>query len=312
VIEDIALFLEISLSAGSVLLLATLGEIIAERSGILNLGVEGMMSVGALSAFYTSLITQNPYLGIVVGGLMGLALSVVHAFTSVTLKANQVLSGLGLAILGLGISGFFGKPVVGKIAPSLDIIPIPILGDIPFLGIILFRQDVLTYLSLLSTVVMAYIMYRTKIGLMLRTVGENPEAADYLGVNVDMIRYLATMIGGLYAGLAGAQLSLVHLPSWIENMTAGRGWIALALVILSLWNPILAPLASTFFGALSILPYYLQIFGFKVGTGLLAITPYLGTVLIMTLISMSRFRRLVGAPAALARPYIRGEKEIYR
>jgi simple sugar transport system permease protein len=143
-------------------------------------------------------------------------------------------------------------------------------------------------------------------------VGENPEAADYMGINVDLVRYIAIMIGGLFAGLAGAQLSLVHLPTWIENMTAGRGWIALALVIFSLWNPMLAPFASTFFGALSILPYYLQIFGFRVGTGLLATIPYLGTVLSMTLISMSRFRKYLGAPAALARPYIRGEKELYK
>lgn len=296
-----------SLVYGTPLLLGTLGEIYAERSGVLNLGVEGMMIMGAYSAFTTAYITGNPWLGILMGAVVGGAFSLIHAFTSVTLKANEVISGLSLTMLGLGLSGVLGRGWEGKPLPvSLPKVSISSLSRIPFLGPIFFEgQNLIVYLTILLVPLLWYVLYRTRIGITIRSVGESPGTADSLGINVDRVRYTCVLLGGVLAGVAGGYLSVAYRPAWTEGMTAGIGWIVIALTIFAFWNPAYGMLGAYLFAALYHLSYRLQPW---VSPELLKAMPYAFAILVLILVSRGTLQKRMGAPAALSLPYTRGEE----
>ena len=297
-----------AIQAGTPLLLATVGEIYSERSGVLNLGLEGIMIMGALTAFLVSFRTGDVALAIVAAAIVGALMSLIHAFVSITLKANQIVSGLAISIFGLGVSGFLGKPLIGQIATKLQPTPIPLLQDIPVLGPILFSGDVLIYFSIIVSLVLWFVLFRTKFGLNIRSVGENPSMADSLGVNVDLTRYVCVLVGGVLGGLGGAYLSIVYTPLWIEGMTAGRGWIAIALTIFAVWNPLRAILGAYLFGGVMALQFRLQAIGIGTETPqLLLMLPYFVTIGTLVLMSSTTLKKRVGVPAALGTPYVRGE-----
>ena len=296
-----------SLAYGTPLLLGTLGEIYAERSGVLNLGVEGMMIMGAYSAFTTAYITGNPWLGILAAAVVGGAFSLIHAFASVTLKANQIVSGLSLTMLGLGLSGMFGRGLEGKPLPvTIPKITISGLSRIPVLGPIFFEeQNLIVYLSILLVPLLWYVLYRTRIGITIRSVGESPATADSLGINVDRVRYMCVLLGGVLAGMAGGYLSVAYRPAWTEGMTAGIGWIVIALTIFAFWNPVYGMLGAYLFAALYHLSYRLQPW---VSPELLKAMPYAFAILVLIFVSRGTLQKRLGAPAALTLPYTRGEE----
>ena len=296
-----------SLAYGTPLLLGTLGEIYAERSGVLNLGVEGMMIMGAYSAFTTAYITGNPWLGILAAAVVGGAFSLIHAFASVTLKANQIVSGLSLTMLGLGLSGMFGRGLEGKPLPvTIPKITISGLSRIPVLGPIFFEeQNLIVYLSILLVPLLWYVLYRTRIGITIRSVGESPATADSLGINVDRVRYMCVLLGGVLAGVAGGYLSVAYRPAWTEGMTAGIGWIVIALTIFAFWNPVYGMLGAYLFAALYHLSYRLQPW---VSPELLKAMPYAFAILVLIFVSRGTLQKRMGAPAALTLPYTRGEE----
>ncbi len=317
--------LHTTVQMGTVYLLASLGEIYAERSGILNLGLEGMMIMGAALSFIFTL-AYGHFAAILVAVLAGVLMSLILAVMAVHMRLNQVVTGLALTMLGLGLSGFIASPDVRKIvllalnpslpedalmiqqASKLPEISIPILAQIPLVGRSFFSQNVLVYLSYIAALLMWFILFKTKFGLSIRSVGENPAAADAMGVNVFRVRYLATMIGGGFAGLAGAYLFIGFQPFWQEGLTAGKGFIALALVILSTWNPIRAILGAYLFGGVETIQFRLQLFGFGARSPyFFAMLPYLVTILTLILISFENVRKKIGVPASLGIPYSREE-----
>jgi simple sugar transport system permease protein len=296
-----------TLIAGTPLLLGTLGEIITERSGVLNLGVEGMMAVGAMSAFTVTLITGSPWLGLLAAVLAGALAAGLHAFVSVSLRANQVVSGLALTMLGLGVSGLFGRPFIGRPLPQkLGAVRIPGLAEIPVVGRILFSRDPLFYLAVVLGILLWILLSRTRWGIQIRSVGENPAAAEVQGINVARIRYLCVLLGGALAGMAGAHLSLVYSRSWTEGLTGGRGWIVIALTIFALWNPLRAFLGAFLFGCIFVLQYLLQPIG--VPPNLLAMMPYLATLTVLLAGGLRKDRRRLLAPAKLGEAYSKGER----
>lgn len=293
------------LVSGTPLLYSTLGEIYAERSGVINLGVEGMMIMGAVTAFIVGKITGNLLLAVLTAILVGIALSLIHAFVSITMRGNQTVSGLALTMFGLGLSSVIGIKYVGSPGISFNPIRIPFFSQIPLIGP-LFRMDALFYLSIILAVVMWYILFRTKIGIRIRACGENPAVADALGVNVSLIRYACTAIGGGLAGLGGAYLTTVSAPFWGDVMTtAGRGWIAIALVIFSFWSPLRAIVGAYLFGGIEAIQFNLQAYG--IPTDILGMMPYIATIVVM-IFSMSGMKRRFGAPAALGVPFVREER----
>jgi ABC-type uncharacterized transport system permease subunit len=298
--------LQRTMVAGTPLLLATTGEIICERSGILNLGVEGVMAIGAVTAFIVTMTTGSPWLGVAVAIAAGMTISIIHAFASITLQANQVVSGLALTMLGLGLSGMLGKPYVGKpLSIKMEDWNIPWFSDLPWLGKILFSQSPFFYLAILLALVSWFFLERTRLGIQIRSTGENPKATETQGVNVSKLRYLSVLIGGGFSGLAGAHLSISYSKSWIEGMTAGRGWIAIALTIFALWNPGRAIWAAFLFGGIFVVQYLLQPLG--ISPNFLSMLPYISTLLILLLISFKDPKKL-NAPAMLGEPYKRGER----
>ncbi len=307
VVENI---LWVGFRSATPLLLASLGEIYAERSGILNLGVEGMMIMGAVSAFITALSTGNPWLGVAVATVVGILMSLIHGVISIHLRGNQVVSGLALTMFGLGLSSVIGRKYVGYQLPvKARFLPKPLskgLVKLPIVGKALFDQEPLFYLSIVTAIILWFVLYKTKIGVIIRSTGENPAAADALGINVYLVRYACTALGGALAGIAGAYLSVAYSPAWIENMTAGRGWIALALTIFALWNPLRAIFGAYLFGVVEAGGYTLQAYGYS--QWLLNGVPYLLTVIVLTAGATETMRRRMGAPAALGVPYVRGEK----
>lgn len=296
-----------SLAYGTPLLLGTLGEIYAERSGVLNLGVEGMMIMGAYSAFTTAYITGNPWMGILMAAIVGGVFSLIHAFASVTLKANQVVSGLSLTMLGLGLSGMFGRGWEGKPLPAtIPKITISGLSKIPLLGPIFFEgQNLIVYMTILLVPLLWYILYRTRIGITIRSVGESPATADSLGISVARVRYVCVFIGGILAGLSGGYLSVAYRPAWTEGMTAGMGWIVIALTIFAFWNPVYGMLGAYLFAALYHLAFRLQLW---VSPELLKAMPYAFAILVLIFVSRGTLQKRMGAPAALGLPYTREEE----
>ena len=319
---DPIIILQAGVASGTVLLFAALGEILAERSGVLNLGVEGMMLIGAMSAFSTTIATGNPWIGVLVAMFVAGLLSQIHAFIVITLQADQVVSGLALTLLGAGISLVLGEGL--SKAGTVSLMPnfsIPLLSQIPILGPIFFtNQSVLVYIGYLLTPLAWYYINRTRPGLHLRAVGEYPSAADALGINVFRMRYLYVFIGGMLAGLGGATISLAVAPGWFSELTTGgQGWIAVGLVIFAQWDPFRAAIGSYAFGALRRLILDIQgptiLFGMKnafyynpyLGF-FLQMLPYAFTVIVLVIGSREAIRKRLGAPAALGNPYIRGER----
>jgi simple sugar transport system permease protein len=298
-----------AIAAGTALLFACLGELLCERAGVLNLGVEGMMLMGALAGFAVALWTANLWLGtlaaIIVGGLM----ASIHALVTVGLQANQVVSGLALTIFGSGLSAYLGQDLVGIPAPvAFRDLHLPVLGDIPGLGPIFFRQDALVYASYLLVPALWWYVYRSRQGLRLRAIGERPAAADAMGIDVARLRALYVIIGGALAGLGGAAISLGTNPGWTENITAGRGWIAVALVIFAGWNPARAAVGAYLFGGVEAGQFRLQSAGVGISSFFLNMLPYLFTILVLIIATRDAARRHIGAPAALGRPFVREER----
>ena len=291
-------------TAATPLLLAALGELGVERSGVLNLGVEGMMVMGAVCGFGAGYLTGSPSLGILAGVAAGVGLSLLFAFLTLTLVANQVATGLALTLLGLGLSGLIGESLVGQPGARLAKLDIPVLTDIPFLGPVVFGQDVLVYVSILLTVATAHVLFRTRLGLVVRAVGNSHDSAHALGYGVIAVRYGCVMFGGGCAGLAGAYLSLAYTPQWIENMTAGRGWIALALVVFASWRPGRVAAGAYLFGTVMILGFYVQALGIGIPSQFLSSLPYLVTIVALVVISGNRALTRVNTPACLGRPFV--------
>lgn len=303
----ILLALTAAIPAGTPLLFGALGEVYAERSGVLNLGVEGMMIMGAVAGFGVSLATGYVWLGVLAAALVGALLALVHAFASITLRVNQVVSGLALTMLGLGLSSMLGKRYIGLPLPvRLEPLYFPVLSDLPILGPLLFRFDPLVYLAILLVPVLWFVLYKTRWGNTLRSVGENPAAADALGVDVARVRYLAVMFGGMLAGIGGAYLSLAYAPAWIEGMTAGAGWIVIALTIFAMWDPPRALLGAYLFGGVRVLQFRLQPLG--ISPNVLNMLPFILTILVLMLSAGQVMRRRLGAPAALMVAYSREER----
>jgi simple sugar transport system permease protein len=302
--------------AGTSLVYATLGEIFTERSGILNLGVEGTMIMGAVTAFAAAYHTESAWIGVAVGMVVGGLMALIHAFLTITMRAEQVVTGLAITIAGTGMASFLGQklgpegaPLVGLIGPRFSDIEIPGLSAIPVLGPILFDQDMMVYLMYATAIVAALFLYRTRPGLHLRAVGENPQTADALGVNVFRLRYFYTILGGMLMGIGGAHLSLAYTPGWTENLTGGRGWIAIALVIFAAWDPLRALAGALLFGGVNAIQFRLQAEGTSIPSNMLNMLPYILTVVVLVLTTwLEAFRKRVGAPAALGLPYNREER----
>ena len=298
-----------AIPAGTTLLYPCLGAILSERSGVLNLGVEGMMLMGAMSGFAVTDWTGSHWLGALAALGVGGALAAIHALLTITLRANQVVSGLALTLFGGGLSAFLGQDLVGRRAPSaFRELDVPVLSGIPHLGPILFQQDALVYVSFAVVPALWYFVFRTRPGLHLRALGENPATADAMGLNVAALRYGYVVAGGALAGLGGATISLATNPGWTENMTAGRGWIAVALVIFAGWNPARAALGAYLFGGVEAGQFRLQSVGVPISSSFLSMLPYLFTIAVLVLATREAARRRLGAPAALGRPYVREDR----
>ena len=302
-IDTIVSILVATVRAGTPLLFAALGELIAEKSGVLNLGIEGMMLAGAVTGFIATVLTGSPVIGVLAAMVAGMAMSGVFGFLTLSLMANQVATGLALTIFGIGLSAFVGLGYIGTPIQSLPGIAIPVLSTIPILGPLLFNHDPLVYVSLILLAAVMWFLYRSRAGLILRAVGESHEVAHAIGYSVLKIRYLAVLFGGATSGIAGAYLSLVYTPQWAENMTAGRGWIALALVVFGTWRPARVLLGAYLFGGITILGLHVQAAGFAISSHLVATLPYLATVLVLVLISRDATRIKLNAPAALGKPF---------
>jgi general nucleoside transport system permease protein len=292
------------ITAATPLLLASVGELVVERSGVLNLGVEGMMAVGAVCGFGAALMTGSPLIGIVAAIAAGMLLSLLFGFLTLTMVSNQVATGLALTLLGLGLAGMIGEGFVGQPGVKLEKLDVSGLTTIPFVGPIVFGQDLLVYVSLAIVVIVSYVLFRTKTGLIIRAVGDSHQSAHALGYSVIGVRYLAVMFGGGCAGLAGGYLSLVYTPQWVENMTAGRGWIALALVVFSSWLPWRLAIGAYLFGTITILGFSLQAIGIGIPSQLLSSLPYIVTILALVAISGNRALTRANTPACLGQPFV--------
>ena len=291
-------------TAASPLLIAALGELIVERSGVVNLGVEGMMIIGAITGFGVSLATGNAWLGLFAAIAAGAAFSLLFGFLVLSAAANQYATGLSLTLLGLGLSGMLGEGVVGQPGVKLENLNIPVIGEIPVIGPLIFGQDPIFYLSIILVAATSWFLFKTKKGLTLRAIGDNHTSAHALGINVIAYRYCAVAFGGACAGLAGAHLTLVYTSQWIEGMTAGRGWIALALVVFATWRPGRVLVGAYLFGAVSIGQLHVQAIGWGVPTQLLSAMPYLATIAVLVIISTNRRWTLLNTPACLGQPFV--------
>lgn len=292
------------ITAATPLLIAALGELVVERSGVLNLGVEGMMIMGAVIGFAVANQTGSGAMGVIGAVIAGMAMSALFGFLVLVLVANQVATGLALTILGLGLSGMIGEAYIGVPGLRLPELYIPGLSEIPFIGPVFFQQDAIVYLSFALVIGVTYALFRTRAGLILRAVGDNHGSAHALGYSVLKIRFMAVLFGGACAGLAGAYMSLAYTPQWVENMTAGRGWIALALVVFASWLPGRVIIGAYLFGAVSVLNLHAQAIGLGIPSQFLSSLPYLATIAVLVLISANRRLTLVNTPACLGKPFV--------
>lgn len=296
------------ITASTPLVIAALGEVVTERAGVLNLGVEGMMIIGAVCAFAAAHMSGTPYIGIIAGIAAGAVFSLLFGFLTLTLVTNQVATGLALTILGLGVSGMLGESFVGLPGVKLQPIVFPVLSDIPFIGPLLFRQDLIFYMSIALVAGISWFLFKSRTGLKIRAIGDSHASAHALGINVIRTRYLAVMFGGACAGLAGAQLSLVYTPQWVENMSAGRGWIALALVVFASWRPWRVLAGGYLFGAVGIGQLHAQLLAQNLGIAIpsqfLSALPYIATIVVLIIISHNRRTTLINTPASLGKPFV--------
>jgi general nucleoside transport system permease protein len=296
-----------TVAAATPLIFAALGELVTEKSGVLNLGVEGMMLMGAIGAFAAATTSGSLTLGVVCGALAGVATAALFGLLTLTLLTNQVATGLALTIFGTGLSAFVGQGYVSRTLTGLQPIAVPGLSRLPLLGPIVFEQNALVYLSLLAFGAIYWLLYRTKAGLILRAVGESPESAHAVGYRVIRIRYLATLFGGALSGVAGAYLAVAYTPMWVEQLTAGRGWIALALVVFATWRPERVLAGAYLFGGVTILQLHAQALGLAVPSQLLSTLPYLATIVVLVVISRDVQKIRVNAPASLGKPFHPGD-----
>ncbi len=289
------------ITAATPLVFAAIGELVTEKSGVLNLGVEGMMLVGAVAAFATATVTGSYILAIVAAALAGAVLAFLFGILTLSLMANQVATGLALTLFGVGLSALAGQGFVGEPVKALEKLNISGLTDLPFVGPILFGQDPLVYLSFVMVALVSWFLYKTKAGLILRAVGDSHDAAHSIGYSVIGIRYLAVLFGGAMSGIGGAYLSLAYTPMWAENMTAGRGWIALALIVFATWKPGLVLIGAYMFGGITILQLHAQAAGLDIPSQVLSMLPYLATVIVLVLISKDESRIRKHAPACIGK-----------
>jgi simple sugar transport system permease protein len=270
-----------AVASGTSIVYPAIGEVLAERSGVMNLGVEGMMLMGALAGYIVAVDTSNLWLAFVAAFFAAALLALIHAFLTITLRANQIVSGLAVTLFGTGLTSFIGKPFVGVTSPVvLETVPVPGLADIPFVGDVLFNQDLVVYISYVLVPAVWYFIYRTRPGLNLRAIGENPATADAMGVGVNSRRYLYTLLGGALAGVGGAYLSLAYSRTWIDGLTAGRGWIAVGLVVFGTWDPVRALAGAYLFGFVDSFQLRAQALGSTIPSFFLNMLPYLFTVLV--------------------------------
>ncbi|MGB0683793.1 MAG: ABC transporter permease [Magnetovibrionaceae bacterium] len=291
------------LRAATPLVFAAIGELITEKAGVLNLGVEGMMLAGAVTGFAVMVLSGNILFALLAAIIAGMLMSFIFGVLTLSLLANQVAAGLALTIFGVGLSAFAGQDFVGQPVDGLHAIHIQGISDLPVIGPLLFGHDPLVYGSILLTAGVAWFLYRTRWGLVLRAVGENHNAAHAIGYNVIGIRYLAVLFGGACSGIGGAYLSLVYTPMWVQDMSAGRGWIALALVVFATWRPARVLLGAWLFGGLTILQLHVQGIGIALPSQLVSMLPYLATILVLVLISRDATRIRLNAPACIGKVF---------
>jgi simple sugar transport system permease protein len=289
--------------ASTPILLAAIGELVVEKSGILNLGVEGMMIIGAICGFAAAVITGSPMIGFLCAAIGGAAVSVIFAVLTQYFLSNQVASGLALTLFGLGLSAMIGQSYVGIKPPTTYKLDLPLISDVPILGPILFSHDFTVYAALVLVLGVWWFLKYTRGGLILRAVGESHDAAHALGYKVVRVRFMAIMFGGACAGLGGAALSLVRVPQWTEGMTAGSGWIALAIVVFASWKPERVLLGAYLFGGVAILQLNLQAAGVSIPVEYLSMSPYLITIVVLVAMSANRAKSALNAPAALGRVF---------
>ena len=301
--DQLAELVVLTLAAGTPLVFAALGELITEKAGVLNLGVEGMMLVGAIAAFAVAAMTGNAWLGVLAGIAAGSALSIVFAVLTLSLLANQVAAGLALSLFGVGLSAFVGKEYVSIVIEGIRPLGIGGVTDVPVLGKLLFGHNPLVYVSLVLFFVIDRFLYRTRSGLVVRAVGEAPDSAHAIGYPVVRIRYLAVAFGGACAGLGGAYLAVAYTPLWTEGMTAGRGWIALALVVFATWRPRRVLAGAYLFGGVTLATFQAQAIGIAVPSQLLAMLPYLATIIVLAIISRDALAIRLNAPSSLGKPF---------
>jgi ABC-type uncharacterized transport system permease subunit len=301
--EYLVSILVATIAAGTPLVFAALGELVTEKSGVLNLGVEGMMLVGAIAAFAATVASGNPWVGVLAGMCAGAAMALIFAVLTLTLMANQVAAGLALSLFGVGLSAFVGKAYESvSLTPSAPL-KIPLLADIPLIGPVLFSQQALVYVSWALFGAVTWFLYRSRPGLVLRSVGEAPKSAHAIGYSVISIRYLATLFGGAMAGVGGAFLSVFYTPLWVENMTSGRGWIALALVVFATWRPARVMIGAYLFGGVTVAQFFAQGEGAAIPSQFLSMLPYLATIVVLVLISRNLNTIRLNAPVSLGKPF---------
>lgn len=292
-----------TVAAATPLTIAALGVLVNERAGVLNLGVEGMMLVGAVAAFAVGVSSGSLLFGYAAAVVAGIAVSLIFAVLALSLQTNQVATGLALALFGVGVSAFMGRPYVGTPIERVPALDIPLLSDVPVLGPLLFRYDAVVYGSVLLYVAVSWFLFRSEPGLRLRAIGEAPGVAHSLGYPVIRIRYLAVMFGGAMSGLAGAYLSTALTPMWVEGMSAGRGWIVLALVVFATWRPLRVLLGAYLFGGVTVLQLHAQALGLSVPSEFLSMLPYVATIVVLVLICRNPRTILLNQPASLGRSF---------
>ena len=304
--DSVALLVAATLNSGTVLAFAALGLLINERAGIVNLGAEGIMLVAAVAGFATVVHTGSDWLGFGAGALAGALLAAAFAVLVIWLNTNQYASGLALSLFGVGFSAFVGIRYTQEKLGERPNFQIPGLADVPFVGPALFRQHPMVYIAIALTVAIAWFLYRSRPGLVLRAVGESPESAHALGYPVRRIRFLAVVFGGALCGLSGAYISVVYTPFWVEGMTAGKGWIALALTTFATWRPARVLLGAYLFGGVTMLQFHLQGEGVQVPSQFLTMLPYLATIVVLVLISRNASFIRVNMPASIGKPFFPG------
>jgi ABC-type uncharacterized transport system permease subunit len=301
--DHVAQLIVLTLAAGTPLVYAALGELVTEKSGVLNLGVEGMMLAGAVTSFIVAATTHSAWLGVAAGMAASAALSLIFGVLTLSLMANQVASGLALSLFGIGLSAFVGLDYVSVVIDPIAPLDMPVLTKLPVVGKLLFGHNPLVYLSILLLVAIQWFLYRTRAGLIVRAVGESPQSAHAIGFPVARIRYCAVMFGGACAGLGGAYMAIAYTPLWVEGMTAGRGWIALALVVFATWKPWRILAGAYLFGGVTLAQFQAQGMGVDIPSQYLSMLPYLATIVVLAIISRDAAAIRLNAPASLGKPF---------